>query len=65
MSLRETIRAEIERVDERHLNELYEVVRQFVRAKARNGQSELLAWLTTIRIDGPRDFAANLDSYFP
>jgi hypothetical protein len=63
VTTKELIRAEIDRVNEEHLEDLYELVREFARARTPTGKSSLMAKLQSIQIDAPEDFAANLDLY--
>ncbi len=59
---KELIKAEIDRVDEDHLDELYEIVLRFSRGQGA-GELTLMDQLMEIRIDAPEDFAANFDLY--
>jgi hypothetical protein len=60
---KEFIKAEIDRVDEDRLDELYNLVRRFTQQK--NGQEKptLMDRLMEIEIDGPEDFASQFDLY--
>ncbi|HEY2291698.1 MAG TPA: hypothetical protein VGM86_13445 [Thermoanaerobaculia bacterium] len=61
---KELIKAEIDRVDEEHLDELYEVVRRFARGgQGGKEKSTLMDRLTEIEIDAPEDFATHFDLY--
>ena len=62
MMTKERIFAEIERLDEDQLDELYTVIRQFTQEQ-RATKPRLMAKLKRIQIDAPEDFAANLDVY--
>lgn len=59
---KELIKAEIDRVDEDQLDELYEIVLRFSRGKEEGGAT-LMDQLMEIRIEAPEDFAANFDLY--
>lgn len=59
---REMIQAELGKVPDESLDELYGIVRQFAN-KPKEGGAGVLSKLASIRIQGPRDFAANLDQY--
>lgn len=63
MTTREEIKSEVEKVPEERLDELYRVVRTFSQEKSTEGKQSLLARLRNIQIEGPEDFAANLDLY--
>lgn len=64
MTTRELIRAEIENLPEENLGELYRMVRHFAQAKATPARKlGTLSSLKQIKIQGPEDFAANLDQY--
>jgi hypothetical protein len=62
MTTKERIHAEIERVDEERLDELYDLIRSFVAAKAQ-AEPGIMSKLKGIKIDAPADFATNLDLY--
>jgi len=62
MTTRALIEAEIDRLDEQDLDELYELIRDFSKSKLRDGEG-ILERLSRIQIDGPTDFATNLDLY--
>lgn len=61
MTTKDLIYAEIERIDETQLDDLYTVIKQFTQAPAT--KPSLMAKLKQIQIDAPEDFAANLDLY--
>lgn len=63
MVTKELIKSEIEQVPEERLAELYEVVKLYGSPKARNNGTSLLSKLKEISIEGPEDFAANIDLY--
>jgi hypothetical protein len=60
---KEFIKAEIDRVDEDRLDELYDLVRRFTRAKGSREKPTLMDRLMKIEIDGPEDFASHFDQY--
>jgi hypothetical protein len=62
MTTKERVLSEIDKLTEDQLEELYKIVCHFLQEKpAKN--SGFLATLSQIQIDGPEDFAANLDLY--
>ncbi|MGL5833186.1 MAG: hypothetical protein ACRC1Z_08130 [Waterburya sp.] len=63
MTIKELIYAEIDGVGEENLVELYEVVKDFVEAKANQHKSGVLSKLKRVKIQASEDFAANLDLY--
>jgi hypothetical protein len=63
MRTRDDIHAEIEAVPEADLDELYEVIRRFAEARGGRREPGALARLRRIKIQGPADFASNLDHY--
>ncbi len=63
MTTKELIYAEIERIDEAQLDELYTVIKQFTQDRQPAVKSSLMAKLKRIQIDAPEDFAAHLDLY--
>jgi hypothetical protein len=63
MSTRELIRTEIDHVPDDRLGELYRLIQCFREAHAAPPKPGILAKLRTISIEGPPDFAANLDLY--
>ena len=60
MTTKEQIHAEIDRVDEAELDELYNLVKQFVQARQETSKSSLMSKPKRTQIDAPEDFAANL-----
>jgi hypothetical protein len=64
MSKKELILAELDKLSEESLDKLYAVARALVRRddRTRSG-GNLMDELLSIQIDGPDDFAANLDHY--
>lgn len=63
MATKESIKAEVDKVGEEHLNELYSLVQTFVHSRGGGTKRTLLASLREIKIDAPEDFAANHDLY--
>ena len=63
MTLKELINEEIGKIPEENLEEFYEVVKQFTQVKSTEGKTGALAKLKRVKIQGPVDFAANLDLY--
>lgn len=63
MTTKELIRAEIEQLDEDQLEEVYTLIKQFIDEKQESKKPGLMQRLKSIQIDGPEDFAANLDLY--
>ncbi|HEV2851363.1 MAG TPA: hypothetical protein VHC97_01015 [Thermoanaerobaculia bacterium] len=62
MTTKDLIKAEIDRVEEERLDELYDVVKLFSRAPGQEKPS-LMSRLREIKIDAPEDFSTNLDLY--
>ena len=64
MTLKEPIYAEINKIEEDNLDELYEFVKQLAIAKtAAQPKTGILNKLKPIKIQAPVDFAANIDLY--
>ena len=63
MISKELIKAEIENVPEERLDQLFSVVKEFTRPLANNGGRSLMSKLREISIEGPEDFAENIDFY--
>ena len=64
MTLKELIYAEINKVEEDNLDELYEFVKQFANAKSTaKPKTGILSKLKRIKIQAPVDFATNIDQY--
>ncbi|HXG64759.1 MAG TPA: hypothetical protein VNO70_06605 [Blastocatellia bacterium] len=63
MTTKEMIQAEIDRMNEADLEELYKLVKDFAQAKQPGDRRSFMSKLKGIRIDAPEDFAANLDLY--
>jgi len=64
MTLKELIYAEINKVEEDNLDELYEFVKQFANTKSTaKPKTGILNKLKRIKIQAPVDFATNIDQY--
>jgi hypothetical protein len=64
MSTKELIQAELDRLTESDLEEVYRVVREVANRKpAAAKKPGVLAQLKEIRIDAPEDFSRNLRDY--
>lgn len=63
MTTIELIQAEISRIPEEHLSELYGVIRDFTASKSASPRPGIMARLREVQIEAPADFAANLDLY--
>jgi hypothetical protein len=64
MTSKELIYAEISKIEEDNIDELYEFVKQFAKAKsAAKPKSSILSKLKRIKIQAPVDFASNIDLY--
>lgn len=62
MTLKDSIEAEIDELEEDNLDELYELVKRFAETKAQK-KPGILSKLKQIKIQAPEDFAANVDLY--
>lgn len=62
MITKELIKAKIDSMPEEDLDELYDLIVDFAQSRQDVKQS-FLSQLQEIRIDGPEDFAANIDLY--
>ena len=63
MTTKELIQAEIDRISEEDLGELYSLVRDFTQLKQQGRKQSLMSKLKAIRIDAPEDFSTNFDLY--
>lgn len=63
MTTKERIYREIEQLDDKYLDEVYTIIRQFTQKKLHQKQPGLMSKLRQIQIDGPGDFVANLELY--
>lgn len=62
MAIKELIKAEVDNLDEEHLDELYDVIKRFVEWKHTHKES-IMDQLRHIKIDAPEDFSANFELY--
>ena len=62
MVSKELIKSEIENVPEDRLEDVYCLIKGYSQHRAANGRS-LMSKLRDITIDGPEDFAENIDLY--
>jgi hypothetical protein len=60
MTVKDLIYAEIDKIGEENLDELYEVVQNFVHIKSNQHRTGALSKLRRIKIQAPEDFAAKL-----
>ncbi|MGH8000282.1 MAG: hypothetical protein ACREPR_12835 [Brasilonema sp.] len=63
MNTKEKIQAEIDNLDEKHLDELYSLIKSFTKSKQSSNKRSFMSKLKQIKIDAPEDFAASLDLY--
>jgi hypothetical protein len=63
MTTKERILATIEDVADGHLDELYELIQNFVASRTAPAKASIMAKLRGVKIEAPADFAANLDQY--
>ena len=63
MTTKERIHSEIEKLDDEYLDEMYTIIRQLTQKEFHQKQPGLMSKLRQIQIDGPEDFATNLDLY--
>jgi len=63
MITKELIHSEIDGISNEHLDELYDVVRDFAESRKNGKKQSFMSKLKNIKIDAPEDFAANLDLY--
>ena len=63
MISKELIKAEIERVPEERLDDLYSVIRTYSQPRTQNDGRSLMSKLRDVTINGPEDFAENIDLY--
>ena len=63
MTMKERIHAEVDRIDEEDLDELYRLIQRFLAEKKSAAKPGILSKLKSIHIEGPADFATNLDQY--
>lgn len=63
MISKELIKSEIEKVPEERLDELYLLVKNYSRRSSSSDGPSLMAKLRAAEIEGPEDFAMNIDLY--
>ena len=63
MISKEQIKSEIEKVPDNRLEELYSVVRIYSEPTGNGDGRSFMSKLREITIDGPEDFAENIDLY--
>ena len=63
MTTKELIHAEVDRVRDEYLDELYRLIKDFARSKERAQKLSLMSRLKCIKIEAPEDFTENLDLY--
>jgi hypothetical protein len=63
MTTKELIQAEIDRISDEDLDELYSLVKDFTQLKQQSRKQSLMSKLRAIRIDAPEDFSTNFDLY--
>ncbi|MDB9307304.1 hypothetical protein PN471_01250 [Aphanizomenon sp. CS-733/32] len=62
MTTKELIQAEIDKIPEQELNELYQLIKDFTNKK-NSTKKGILSQLKQIKIQGPTDFSVNFDKY--
>jgi hypothetical protein len=63
MISKELIKSEVEKVPEHRLEELYSVVKTYSQPATNRDQRSLMSKLRDIAIEGPEDFAEDIDLY--
>jgi len=63
MISKELIKSEIEKVPEDRLEELYSIVKAYCEPSSNGDGRSFMSKLRDITIDGPEDFAENIDLY--
>jgi hypothetical protein len=63
MTTRELIQAEIAKIPEEKLGELYGVVRAYAASRPAPDRRSIMTKLREIHIEGPADFSENLELY--
>lgn len=63
MISREIIKAEIERVPEERLDDLYSVIKSYSEQQTPPNGRSFMSKISEVSIDGPEDFAENIDLY--
>ena len=62
MNIRQLIDEEISKLEEEQLAEIHEIVKDFSRSQSKTNNS-LFTKLKQVKLEGPVDFAANVDLY--
>jgi hypothetical protein len=65
MTTKERILATIEDVAEENLDDLYQLIQNFVASRKPQAKAGIMAKLRGVKIEAPADFAANLDQRQP
>lgn len=63
MISRDLIKADIERVPEERLDDLYSMVKSYSEPRTQNNGRSFMSKVQDVTIDGPEDFAENIDLY--
>ena len=63
MTTKEKLYAEIERLDSKEVDEVYQLVRTYAESRGHDKKQGLLTRLMEIQIEGPVDFSTNFDLY--
>ena len=63
MISKELIKLEIDRMSDERLEELYSVIKSYSERSIQNGGPSFMSKLKEITIEGPEDFAENIDLY--
>jgi hypothetical protein len=63
MSTKELIHAEIDKLGDDSLEQLYRFVQTLAKERTGGAKPGLLARLREVQFDGPEDFSTNLDQY--
>jgi len=63
MTTKERLLLEIEKLNQEELAELFALVKSFLQTKQKLARPTFLEQLSRIQINGPEDFAENLDLY--
>ncbi len=63
MISKELIKEEIERVPEERLDDLYSVIKSYSETRTPSNGRSLMSKLRDVTINGPEDFAENIDLY--
>lgn len=62
MTVKELIQAEIEKMPEAELNEVYQLIKEY-NEKKDNSKKGVLSKIKQIKIQAPKDFSVNFDHY--